>query len=69
MEEPWLIVLLVSDVVLTVIGIAGRSLTHHPKWLLCNILGAMLVGLVGTPGGSPCDGEKGRARASFSLPK
>jgi|RhiMethySRZTD1v2_1073278.scaffolds.fasta_scaffold34610_5 hypothetical protein len=74
MEEPLLIVLLVSDVILTVLGIAGRSLTHHPKWLICNILGAMLVGLVvlvlSTPRGSPCDGEKVRARASFgSVPQ
>jgi hypothetical protein len=66
MEEPLLIALLVIDVILTVIGIVGRSVTHHPKWLMCNILGAMLVGLVGlllsTTRGSPGDGEPWRAR-------
>ena len=73
MEEPLLIVLLVSDLILTVIGIAGRSITHHPKWLMCNILGAMLVGLVvlllSTTRGSPGDGENVRARAYVSFPK
>jgi hypothetical protein len=74
MEEPLLIVLLVLDVILTVIGIVGRSLTHHPKWLMCNILGAMLVGLVilllsTTTRGSPGDGESWRARAYVSSPK
>jgi hypothetical protein len=73
MEEPLIIVLLVSDVILTVIGIVGRSLTHHPKWLMCNILGAMLVGLVvlllSTTRGSPGDVEQWRAREYFSSPK
>ena len=74
MAEPLLIVLLVLDVILTVIGIVGRSLTHHPKWLMCNILGAMLVGLVvlllSTTRGSPGDREPWRAsRAYVSSPK
>ena len=73
MEEPLLIVLLVIDVILTVLGIVGRSVTHHPKWLMCNILGAMLVGLVGlllsTTRGSPGDGTPWRTRAYVSSPK
>jgi hypothetical protein len=72
-EEPLVIALLVLDVILTVIGIVGRSVTHHPKWLMCNILGAMLVGLVvlllSTTRGSPGDGEPWRARAYVSSPK
>ena len=73
MEEPLLIVLLVIDVILTVLGIVGRSVTHHPKWLMCNILGAMLVGLVvlllSTTRGSPGDGEPWQTRAYVSSPK
>ena len=73
MEEPLLIALLVIDVILTVIGIVGRSVTHHPKWLMCNILGAMLVGLVvlllSTTRGSPGAGEPWRAHAYVSSPK
>ena len=73
MDEPLLIVLLVLDVILTVIGIVGRSVTHHPKWLMCNILGAMLVGLVvlllSTTRGSPGDEAPWRTRAYVSSPK
>ena len=73
MEEPLIIILLVSDVILTVIGIAGRSLTHHPKWLICNILGAMLVGLgvilLLTTRGSPGEVQTWRALGYVSFPK
>jgi hypothetical protein len=59
---------------LNVIGIIGRSLTHHPKWLSCNILGAMLVGLVvvlllSRARGSPGHVETLRALEYFSVPK
>ena len=74
MEEPLIIVLLVCELMLNMIGIIGRSLTHHPKWLSCNILGAMLVGLVvvlilSMARGSPGNVEKLRALEYLSFPK
>jgi hypothetical protein len=74
MEESLIIVLLVCELMLNVIGMIGRSLTHHPKWLSCNILGAMLVGLVvvlllSTARGSPGEVEQWRAGAYVSFPK
>jgi hypothetical protein len=69
-----IIVLLVCELVLNVIEIIGLSLTHHPKWLSCNILGAMLVGLVvvlilSMARGSPGNVEKLRALEYLSFPK